>query len=136
MLNYLNNSKIERVTNENIARLHHYVSSVRDSAEVQSDYMTLGEWIDWNVEELTEARVEAKVAAKVAEVRESSRAEGRAEGRISVLLENLEELGTVPGEIQKRIPDIDEETLKRWTKLAVKAESMEEFLEQIQGTVQ
>ena len=123
MLNYLNDSKIERVTNENIARLHHYVSSVRDSAEVQSDYMTLGEWIDWNVEELTEARV----AAKVAEVRESS----RAEGRISVLLENLEELGTVPGEIQKRIPDIDEETLKRWTKLAVKAESMEEFLGQI-----
>ena len=150
LLNYLNDSKIERVTNENIARLHHYVSSVRDSAEVQSDYMTLGEWIDWNLEELTESRVAEKMKCItqeyerfIVENRERGLAEGRerglvegrerglAEGRKSILLDTLADLGVVPDEVQARLQEIDEDTLKQWIKLAARADSMEAFLQQI-----
>ena len=77
LLTYLNDSKIEHVTNDNIAQLHNYVSSVRCSAEVQSDYMTVGEWIDRNVEELVEARLEKELARSLAEGRERGLAEGR-----------------------------------------------------------
>ena len=152
LLNYLNDSKIERVTNENIAQLHNYVSSVRDSAEVQSDYMTLGEWIDWNVEELTEARVKARLAEELergmAEGRERGMAEGRergmtegrergmTEGRVGVLVDTLSDLGVVPDEILERIQDLDADTLKQWTKLAARADSMEEFLEKLGGFAQ
>ena len=141
---------MERVTNENIAQLHNYVSSVRDSAEVQSDYMTLGEWIDWNVEELTEARVAEKMKCItqeyerfIVENRERGLAEGRerglvegrerglAEGRKSILLDTLADLGVVPDEVQARLQDIDEDTLKQWIKLAARADSMEAFLQQI-----
>ena len=42
LLKYLNSSKIENVTNSEIAQLHNYVSSVKQSAEVQNRYMTVG----------------------------------------------------------------------------------------------
>ena len=50
MLSYLNNSKIESVTNETIERIHNYVSSVKESAELQNcideaDEASLTQWI-------------------------------------------------------------------------------------------
>ena len=56
---------------------------------------------------------------------------GLAAGRMESLLGILSELGEVPPEIMARAKELDADTLKRWTKLAVKAASMEEFLEQI-----
>ena len=89
--------------------------------------MTVGEWIDRNVEELVEARLAKESERNLAKGRER----GLAEGRAALFLNVLGDLGSVPEELQARLQEIDGETLKRWTKLAARAESMEEFLEQI-----
>ena len=59
------------------------------------------------------------------------RAEERAEGERNVLIKILTKLGSVSKELQNRIQDIDDDTLVHWIMLASRAESMEEFLEQI-----
>ena len=85
--------------------------------------MTLGELIDYG---RAEARAEA-----LAEGRAKGRAEGRAEGRIASLLDILNDLGPIPEEFQARLQHEDEETLKKWVKLAAKADSIGAFLESI-----
>lgn len=111
LLTYLNSSKISNVTNEDIAQIHDYVSSVKQSADVEERYMTIGEIIDAKVaEELDRARIE---------------------GRIASLMDILADLGDVPEEVYNRICGADEATLKQWTKLAAKSECMEAFIEQI-----
>ena len=64
-------------------------------------------------------------------VRAEEREEGRAEGERNLLIKVLSKLGFVSEELQNRIRSIDDETLVHWTQLASRAESMEEFLEQI-----
>ncbi|MBO5346711.1 MAG: hypothetical protein J6A45_01040, partial [Lachnospiraceae bacterium] len=56
---------------------------------------------------------------------------GFAKGRIKGLLDILSDFGAVPDEFQAHLQDIDDETLKLWTKLASTSKSMEEFLKQI-----
>ena len=69
MLTYLDCSKIECVTNENIAQIHNYVSDVKYSAEVKHRFMTVGEWMDRQTE-IMRAEVQAEVRAEVqAEIR-------------------------------------------------------------------
>ena len=64
-------------------------------------------------------------------VRAEEREEGRAEGERNLLIKVLSKLGFVSEELQNRIRSIDDETLVHWTQLASRADSMEEFLEQI-----
>ena len=111
MLTYLNHSKMKNVTNEDIARIHDYVSSVKQSAEVEERYMTIGELMD-----IREAEGERR---------------GRLAGRSSALLEILADLGDVSAGVREHICGADEDTLKRWTRIAVRVESVEAFLEQI-----
>ena len=59
------------------------------------------------------------------------RAEERAAGERNLLIKILSDLGPVSKELQSAIQGSDDATLKQWTKLASKAESMQEFLEQI-----
>ena len=48
------------------------------------------------------------------------------------ILDLLEELGKIPEELRNKIMgEKDLETLKKWFKLAAKADSMEEFLEKM-----
>ena len=69
LLTYLDCSKIECVTNENIAQIHNYVSDVKYSAEVKYRFMTVGEWMDRQTE-IMRAEVQAEVRAEVqAEIR-------------------------------------------------------------------
>ena len=66
------------------------------------------------------------------EMLREERAEGKLEGKIESILELLEELGEIPEELRSRIMgEKDLETLKKWFKLAAKADSMEEFLEKM-----
>ena len=123
LLTYLNNSKINNVTNDDIAQIHQYVNHVKQSAEVENQYMTLGELID-------HGRAEARAEA-LAEGRAEGRAEGCAEGRIASLLDILNDLGSIPEELQARFQQVDEETLKKWVKLAAKVDSIDAFLESI-----
>ena len=64
-------------------------------------------------------------------MREEERTEGRAEGRLETFMGILHDLGEIPPEILERARVLDAETLKQWTKLASRAESMQKFLEQI-----
>lgn len=60
------------------------------------------------------------------------RAEGRAEGKKELLLEVLEDIGKVPEELKKKIfMETDLTVLKKWIKLAARAESMEQFEREI-----
>lgn len=61
-----------------------------------------------------------------------ARAEGRAEGRAEVVFELLEDLGEVPEELRTKImSETDLDLLSRWTKLAAKADSLEQFLKEM-----
>ena len=140
LLTYLDCSKIESVTNENIVQIHNYVSDVKQSAEVKHRYMTVGEWFDrQKAIVLAEGREEGRVqglAEGLAEGRAEGRAQGRAEGlalgRKNLLLEMLAEFGEVPEKVQGLINEADDETLKLWIKIAVKADSLEDFTNQIE----
>ena len=56
--------------------------------------------------------------------------EERAEAKAEVVVELLEEVGTVSDELREKIMyEINSETLKKWLKLAAKSDSVEEFLE-------
>ena len=63
----------------------------------------------------------------------AGREAGIAEGRIQVLTDILADLGPIPDELRTEIQNLDEEALKRWTKLAARVENMEEFLKLLQG---
>ena len=56
-------------------------------------------------------------------VREEERAEERMENFLSI----LSDLGDAPAELVERVKGLDRDALKQWTKLAARAESMEEF---------
>ena len=70
---------------------------------------------------------EEERAAGLAEGREA----GLAEGRLQTFLEILGDLGEIPPEIIERAKAVDADTLKQWSKLAARAESMQEFLNQV-----
>ena len=58
------------------------------------------------------------------------RAEGKAEGKAEDVLELLEELGTVTDELREKIMnETDLKILVKWLKMAAKADSIEQFLQ-------
>lgn len=58
------------------------------------------------------------------------RAEGKAEGKAEDVLELLEELGTVSNDLREKImSETDLKILVKWLKLAAKADSIEQFLQ-------
>lgn len=58
---------------------------------------------------------------------------GRREERQEILLELLEDIGDVPEDLKKRIQsELHIQVLRDWTRLAVKAESIEDFIQKIQ----
>ena len=69
-------------------------------------------------------------AYDVQETRRISRAEGKCEGKAEFLIEILEDIGPVSEEVKTRIlSERDPEQLKKWRRAAVKAESVEQFVE-------
>ena len=68
-------------------------------------------------------------AYDVQETRRISKAEGKAES----VLELLEDLGEIPEELKKKImSQRDMETLKKWHKMAARAESLGKFEQAIE----
>ncbi|MEI3219519.1 MAG: Rpn family recombination-promoting nuclease/putative transposase [Lachnoclostridium sp.] len=62
--------------------------------------------------------------------RAEGKAEGRAEGKAEAILELLEELGDVPESLRSKIAtENDLELLTKWLRLAAKANSLNEFLD-------
>ena len=78
---------------------------------------------------LTDYNEQEYIAMEREEAWEDGRAEGLSVSR-EAILDLLGEHGEVPEELRARIcAESDKETLKRWTKLAAKAESLEDFIE-------
>ena len=66
------------------------------------------------------------------EMLKEERSEGKLEGRIDSILELLEDLGEIPQELREKIEEQEDlAILKVWHKLAAKAESIEQFMEQM-----
>ena len=70
------------------------------------------------------------------EMLRDERAEGKAEGKslgiAEATLELLEELAVIPDEVRENIlSETDLEKLRKWHKLAAKADSLEQFLKEM-----
>lgn len=112
LLNYIQDSKINNVTDEATKKLHDCVSKVKVLPEVRMEYMTWEEKIFYE-------RLEAKD-------------EGKIEGKIEAILELLEEFGEVSSKLKENISqETNLEKIKKWLKLAAKVNSIEEFQEKM-----
>ena len=108
LLNYIQDSKINNVTDEATQVLHDCVSKVKVLPEVRMEYMTWEEKIFYE-------RLEA-------------RDEGKIEGKIEAILDLLGELGVVSEMLKETISkENDLEKIKEWLKLAARVNSIEEF---------
>ena len=66
------------------------------------------------------------------EERAEGREEGRLEGYVNVLINVLQDIGEVPQSLREKIAsEKKEEVLIAWAKLAVKAASIEEFIQKM-----
>ena len=120
LLNYLQDSKINNVTDETTQKLHDFVSKVRVSPEARFEYMTWEEKIFY---ERLEAKDEGRIEGKI---------EGKIEATIDNILEILEEHGNLSEDVAERIKEEkDIEKLKSWLKLAAKSSTIQEFVEGI-----
>ena len=146
LLKYIQNSTQENATTPLTQELHKYVIKIKESAYGRNQYMTWGEYIDEEVEEACktarkEARAEGRaegLAEGLAEGRTEGLAEGRAEGERTSLQNNiltvLSRFGTVSSSTEESINCCnDTELLKKWFVLAVNAESIQSFEQNIQN---
>ena len=96
-----------------VRRLQDTVTHIKESREMEERFMTFEQF-------LKEERADAKA---------EGRAEGELLGKVEFILSLLEELGTVSEDVREKIQnETDSQVLVRWFKLAAKAESMEQFL--------
>lgn len=88
-----------------IRQLQEFIARVKSSREMEERFMVLEEMLR----------------------------DERREGRTDILLEMLEECGTVPENLKEKIlGETDMKTLAFWTRLAAKVESVEEFQEKME----
>ncbi len=137
-LRYMQRSTEENVVTAELKHLDGYVRRIKKKREVGVKYMRL-----WELENMIrkEAREEGLAEGReegLAEGRKEGFVEGREEGREEGLAESililLKEKGSVSADLEHHIreernPDI----LHSWIRIAVKAESAEEFQKGIEG---
>lgn len=109
MLNYIQNSTDENVTNDATRKLHQYVKDVKILPEVRREYMTFEEYLDyWGRDIKRECKIESK---------------------IEDILEILGEQGeNIPEDLRQQISsETNLEVLKKWHKEAARNNSIAEF---------
>ena len=135
LLSYLNNSKIESVTNETIGRIHNYVSSVKESAEVREHYMTWDEWVEREIQAGLEEAVKEAVEEAVKEAVEDTKKETTITATKALLLDILADKGEISTELQNCIDEADLASLKQWARMAAKVDSIEAFVDEMQKEI-
>lgn len=128
-----------------------YNTHVTNNDEVNSELVELLHYIEHTTEEVSrnckserikemQRHIEAiksseEIGVKYMQAWEEKiydRNEGKQEGKAEAVLELLEDLGTVPQELKKIILEQSNlDILRRWLKLAAKAETIEEFKEKM-----
>lgn len=112
LLNFIEDSTINNVTDEVTKKLHDCISKVKISPEVRMEYMK------WD--------------AMIYYERRDAKNEGKIEGKIEDIFELLEELGNIPENIREVISkEMDLEKIKSWHKLAARVNSIDEFLKEM-----
>ena len=117
MLNYIQNSTDENVTNDATRKLHQYVEDVKILPEVRREYMTFEEYLGyWGEDIKKKSKLEGKL-------------EGKIEGKIEDIVEILEEYGeSIPEDLRQQISsETDLEALKTWRRAASRSNSITEF---------
>lgn len=67
------------------------------------------------------------------ELLRNERKEGKAEGKVDAIIELLEDLGSIPEALKTQLEgEMDLNTLSTWLKMAAKAESIDQFVKEIQ----
>ena len=108
LLQYFQNSTETNARSERLQRIHEHIKKVKVLPEVREEFMRLDDIIYYEREE-------------AAEKADQNRA-------VEYILELLEDCGEVSEELKNKIKvQTDKETLRRWHKLAARAESLEEF---------
>lgn len=110
-LRYLQNSTADNAVDDSTRELHDYVCKVKTAPEVKEDYMRFEELI---AHERAEAATEAARAAMV-----------------HAVLELLEDYGEIPDALRQRLQQSNDEALRKYLKLAAKADSIEAFMEML-----
>lgn len=113
LLQYMKDTTLENpdilVKDDRIIELDRIVNEVKESEEWEEVQMTL---------------LEIGI--------EKGREEGIAEGMAEAVMDFLEEMDSVPAKVRETIfAERDLNILRKWHKLAVKAETLEEFLEKM-----
>lgn len=104
LLQYFQNSTETNARSERLQRIHEHVKKVKVLPEVREEFMRLDDIIYYEREEADQNRA------------------------VQDILELLEDCGEVSEELKNKIKvQTDKETLRRWHKLAARAESLEEF---------
>lgn len=119
-----------------IRSLQENVAYIKKSRRMEEQYMLMSLLLkeaedearaEGRMEGLAEGRMEG-----LAEGRMEGLAEGRAEGLAEIIFDFLGELGNVSEELQAKIKEEnDPEVLKRWNKLAARADSIEWFMSEM-----
>lgn len=110
----------ENAKTESLQRLHEMVTAVKRDGKVGLKYMKSYE---------LEQRIRRE---GLAEGRTAGLAEGKVQGKIDDILDLLGDIGDIPSSLEEQITaQKDETVLRKWHRLAAKAESIEEFTEQI-----
>jgi len=116
MLRYLQDSTPANARDEATRELHEYVSKVKIMPEVRQGYMSFEEYITYRCMDYA------------AETKKNT----EKDTRIQSILELLEDYGDIPDQLKNKLEEIDDmELLKKYHKLAAKADSIEAFLREI-----
>ena len=111
MLQYLHHSTADNAMDDTAKELHGYVSRVKTAPEIKEEYMRFEEFLAY----------ERKEAAQ----------EAAQDTRIQSILELLEDYGEIPESLKEELQCADSDTLRRYHKLAAKADSIEAFTEML-----
>ena len=114
LLNYIQNSIDENVTDKANGEFYQYVEAVKILPEVRQNYMTFEEYMYYREHD---AKMEGKLEGRL---------EGRLQGRLEEKLENYGE--DISNALRERISsETDVEILKSWLKIAASSNRVEEF---------
>ena len=102
----------------------------KSTADFEDDFVKR---IQENVRKVKESREMEERYMLLEELLKTERNEGKAEGKSEDILELLEELGEVPGELRDAIEnETSLSKLRLWLKAAAKADSIDWFVKEIQ----
>lgn len=116
MLQYLQRSTADNARDESTKELHDYVCRVKTAPEVKEDYMRFEEFIAFE-------RADAAQKATLEVTRNT---------KVQDILELLEDYGEIPDALKQKLIQASPETLKKYHKLAAKADSIESFMAAIE----